>query len=224
MRKSVVLAACIALALAASISVAVGDGSAPMLTSDVAKVRYPEVVTLATSQTAGHTYATFRARRNDREADGWVELGTVPVSPNDPGMHTFIVRPKYNSSYTVTLDGGSASEPVYVPVYVPLSTPKAGSLLRVGTATTLSGTIRPLHGDPSLVSLQWQRWNVRTRRWVTQPATTVETLAAVNGDTSRWTYRFAATRAKIGLWQVRAVHECPRHTRSYSAWKRFTVM
>jgi len=132
------------------------------------------------------------------------------------------VRPRRNATYTVEVDG-MVSAPVYVPVYVPLGTPYMKSLVRPGTTERVTGNIRPVHPGPNM-DVQFEKWNVRTRRWESKLTSAVSTVTAINSDTTRWTYELKLTRSMVGLWRVRCSHKCANHSQSYSPWRKFSVL
>ncbi|MDZ4169667.1 MAG: hypothetical protein U1E26_08430 [Coriobacteriia bacterium] len=220
MKKTTLGAAVLIAALASSLSVAVALAP-PVLTTDVAKVTYPGVVTLTASLTAESPAATFKMLTPG--ATSYSVLGTVPASYADPGVHHFIVRPRRNATYTVEVDG-MISEPVFVPVYVPLSLPTSKAFVRVNTTAAFTGTIRPVHPGPN-IDVQFERWNVRTRRWERKLTTAVAGVAQIGAtDTTRWTFSRSFRRVDVGSWRVRASHACVNHAQSYSSWKRFAVL
>lgn len=222
---TVVAAVLAAVLLVAVIAGAVAVPDVPVLVADAASVRYPEVVTLTTTAGPVPVPATFKMHIID--GSGWVEVGTVPTTPIDPLRYSFIVRPKRTASYTVTV-GGIESDDVRVSVYVPMGTPVTRGVMRRGTTARVYGTIRPIHPSAGAITLEFERYDARRRRWVSQLTTAAAAIAPISADitcdTSRWTYDLAVTRTMAGLWRVRSAHRCAGHEQSYSAWKRFSVL
>lgn len=220
MRRTTVGAAVLIAALVCSLSVAVALAP-PSLTTDVAKVTYPGVVTLTATVTAGPESGTFKMLTPG--ATAYSVLGTVPVSYADTPVCSFIVRPRVGATYTVVVDG-MESQPVYVPVYVPLTMPTSKSFVRPNTSATFTGTIRPVHPIRN-INVQFERWNTRTRRWESKLTTAVAGVSRIGvTDTTRWVFTRSFKRADVGSWRVRASHACANHAQSYSAWRRFTVL
>ncbi len=219
MKRISVASVVVVVAVACLVTVAVAL-EPPTLTSDVSAVEYPGVITLMATATTGPSTAVFRMQ--PAGSPSYQVLGTVPVSYADPAIYQFIVRPRRNATYTVEIDG-MMSEPVYVGVHVPLTRPSVKAVVRPGTTARITGTIRPLHPSPNM-DVQLEKFNARTRKWERKLSSAVDTVTAVNADTTRWAYDLKVTRSMVGLWRVRASHKCANHEQSYSDWRKFSVL